>query len=141
VFDALASEVDPTLLWQSSHHGGHRFAANLLALPTGIQLGRISPAQATAAATLLAEGRIPLEHYRGRTLYEPRAQAAEVEVRRRLGLDRVDDLELGGDDGERVTFVHATGEVAVTVEERPGPVIAVSCGQEAEETVAFSVRW
>jgi hypothetical protein len=141
VFDALAESVDPARLWQSSHHGGHRFAANVLALPAGIQLGRVSPSQARAVARQLAEGRIPLEHYRGRTLYEPRVQAAEIEVRRRLGLDRLTGLELAGDDGERVTFVLATGEASVVVEERPGPLVPVSCGQEPERTAAYSVRW
>jgi hypothetical protein len=141
VYDALAARLDPLLLWQSSHHGGHRFAANVLALPAGVQLGRLSPSQATDAARRLAGGRIPLEHYRGRTLYTPRVQAAEVEVRLRLGLDRPGDIRLLEDDGERVGFAHATGEVAVAVEARPGPATPASCGQEPEETVAYSVRW
>ena len=72
VFDALASHVEPDRLWQSSHHGGHRFAANVLVLPYGIQLGRVTPQDAGMVAALLADGRVPLDHYRGRTLDSPR---------------------------------------------------------------------
>jgi hypothetical protein len=141
VYDALDGHVDQALLWQSSHHGGHRFAANVLALPTGVQLGRVAPGDAARVARLLREGRIPLDCYRGRTLYEPHVQAAEAEIRLRLGLDRVTDLELRQDDGERVTFAHPSGAATVTVERAAGPVIPVSCGEEPEETVAYSVRW
>ncbi len=33
VYESLSPHVDPGLLWQSSHHGGHRFAANVLVAP------------------------------------------------------------------------------------------------------------
>ena len=68
-------------------------------------------------------------------------QAAEAEIRRRHRLDRIGALRLEGDDGHRVTFAHPGGATTVTVEESPGPVISVSCGQEPERTVAYSVRW
>ena len=141
VFEALGPHVDPGLLWQSSHHGGHRFAANVLALPAGVQLGRVTPASAPKVARLLREHRIPLDVYRGRALYSPRVQAAEVEIRRRLGLDRVDALALLEDDGEHVRFAHTAGESTVAVQEHPGPVLARNCGAEPEATTAYSVRW
>ena len=43
VFRALAGHVPEDDLWLSSHQGGHRFAANVLVLPSGMQLGRLDP--------------------------------------------------------------------------------------------------
>jgi hypothetical protein len=136
VFDALR---DLPGVWQSSHHGGHRFAANVLALPAGIQLGRVEPDEASAIAALLAEGRIPLDRYRGRTLYSARVQAAEVAVRRARGLDRVGDIRFVADDGELVEFAIPGGVVSCHVEEAVGPVLPPSCGAEPEPTVRFDV--
>jgi hypothetical protein len=139
VFDSLAPHVDASLLWQSSHQGGHRFAANVLALPFGVQLGRLSPADASRAAALLREGRIPLDLYRGRTLYEPWVQAAEIELRLRHGLDGMGDLRLLAADGDRVRFAAPDGELEARVETAPGPSVAPSCGDEPEPTVRYVV--
>ncbi len=53
------SSSAPDELWLSSHQGGHRFAANVLVLPAGIQLGRVAPEDAprTSSRDALA-GRI-----------------------------------------------------------------------------------
>lgn len=141
VFDALAPHADPERLWQSSHQGGHRFAANVLVLPWGVQLGRVTPRDAARVIALLEDARIPLDLYRGRALHPPAVQAAEVFTRAHLGVDAVGGLELLGVDGDRVTFAHAGGEASVAVEERLGPVIPASCGTEPAPTTAYSVRW
>jgi hypothetical protein len=49
---------------------------------------------APALAAELEAGRLPLDHLRGRTALEPEQQAAEILVRRELGLTRLDDLRL-----------------------------------------------
>jgi hypothetical protein len=141
VFDALQPHVPAERLWQSSHHGGHRFAANVLALPAGVQLGRVTVQDAPRVAALLHEGRIPLDLYRGRTAYPSRVQAAEVAVRRRLELDAVSGLMLARVRDGEVTFAHAGGEVTVLVEERPGPELPPSCGSEPEPTVRHVVAF
>jgi hypothetical protein len=141
VYESLSPHVDSALLWQSSHHGGHRFAANVLALPAGVQLGRVAPADAKRVAALLQTGRIPLDLYRGRTLYPPHVQAAEVEIRRLHGLDSIGALALHDDDGENVTFRVPGGDTTVAVQAHPGPVVPLSCGAQPEPTTAYSVRW
>jgi hypothetical protein len=135
--DAIRSHLDARLVWQSSHHGGHRFAANVLVLPWGVQLGRVGPEEGATVAAALREGRIPLRHYRGRTLYEPRVQAAEIAIREACGLDALGALRLAADDGERVRFATATGVVSAIVEEERGPVVPASCGADPEPTVSF----
>ena len=81
VFGALAADLEPDSLWLSSHQGGHRFAANVLVLPGGIHLGRVAPEDASRVVGDALVGRIPLDHYRGRTAYSAREQAAEGVVR------------------------------------------------------------
>jgi hypothetical protein len=90
---------------------------------------------------LLEDCRIPLDLYRGRALYAPRVQAAEVFTRTHLGVDAVAGLELLGSDGDRVTFAHAGGEASVAVEERHGPSVPASCGAEPAPATVYSVRW
>ena len=140
VYDALAPHADPALLWQSSHHGGHRFAANVLALPAGIQLGRVTPEDARRVASLLVEGRIPLDLYRGRTIYPGPVQAAEVAIRQRLELDRVADLALLEERDEEIRFAYPNGEVTARVIQVPGPPVPPSCGADPEATVRYAVE-
>jgi hypothetical protein len=133
-YNALRRHVPEGMLWRSSHLGGHRFAANVLALPDGIQLGRVEPAAAAEVAAALADRRIPLRFYRGRTIHAREVQAADAAVREALGLDRIDDVRLVEHDGRRVVLETPHGAVEVSVEEREGPFLPASCGKDAEPT-------
>lgn len=137
VYNALRQLVPAGLLWRSSHQGGHRFAANVLALPHGIQLGRVGRSEAAVVAAALAAGRIPLAHYRGRSLHAPEVQAADALVRNAEGLDRVGDVRLVEHEGDRVVLATPRSVVEVRVEERPGPTLPASCGAEAEPTTSL----
>jgi hypothetical protein len=133
VLEALAPHVASDDLWLSSHQGGHRFAANVLVLPTGIQLGRVAPENAATLVGDAIAGRIALEHYRGRTAYSRREQAAERVIRETRGLVRAADLALVGDDGAEVRFVDEDGlEHRAVPEELAGPAVPASCGTEPE---------
>jgi hypothetical protein len=137
LFDALSASVAPARLWQSSHLGGHRFAANVLVLPHGIQLGRVPVDRAAGVAELLEHGRIPLDFYRGRTLYAPAVQAAEILVRSATGYDAMADVRLLSDEEGVVTFSTPGGAVAVQVEERSGLTLPPSCGAEPEPAAGW----
>jgi len=113
---AALHRADPESVFECSHIGGDRFAANVLALPTGVYLGRVPPERAAAVAAALREGRLELGCYRGRTSYPFDAQAAEWLVRERLGLDGVDDLVLVGH--ERPADGVARSRFAVAGEDR-----------------------
>lgn len=133
-------------VWQSSHLGGHRFAANVVVLPDGLMFGRMSPATAAALAERYAGREILLEQYRGRCSYAPAAQAAERALREREGLHGVDDLELAGveADGERTRVRFrlrgSEGVRELDVEEVDGPALPLSCGEDPEPTRRFDVR-
>jgi len=133
VYTALSRQIGDCELWLSSHQGGHRFAANVLVLPAGLQLGRLTPENAGGVVREALSGRIDLDHYRGRSAYPARAQAAELAVRAAAGLVAVSDLELVDAGAEPVRFLDRDGrERAAVVEERAGPTLPASCGAEPE---------
>jgi hypothetical protein len=136
-YNALVGHVADGRLWRSSHQGGHRFAANVLALPAGIQLGRVDPEAAAEVVASLEDGRIPLGFYRGRSLHARAVQAADAAVRRELGADRLTDVRLVSHDGDLVRLDTPAGMVEVSVEERIGPSLPASCGGDPEETVVL----
>jgi hypothetical protein len=139
VFAALDRVAEP--VWQCSHTGGHRFAANVVGLPWGVTLGRVEAGEAVALAALLHAGRVPLARYRGRSVYPAPVQAAEVSARKTHGLDRLDDLRLLRYSDANVVFETSAGaELGFRVEERDGPFLAKSCGAEREQLSTFHVE-
>ena len=92
--DALAA-AHPDRTWEVTHVGGCRFAANLLVLPDGVVHGGTTPEDGLRiAAAAVLDGRMDLAGLRGRTGTSGSAGAAEVALRRSLGLDRPADVEV-----------------------------------------------
>ena len=75
----------PDSVWQCSHIGGDRFAANVLVLPHGLYYGRVTADDVPAIIEETRRGRIYLEHFRGRSRYSFPAQAAEHYLRDHTG--------------------------------------------------------
>lgn len=141
VHKALAEHLGQDTLWISSHQGGHRFAANVLVLPAGIQLGRVPADDAPRVVARALADRIELPYYRGRVVYPSWAQAAERAVRESEGLVAIDDLRLLDTDDEGVRFRGPDGrEHVAVVEEHAGPVVPASCGVDPEQQRAFTAR-
>ena len=122
LYDAVHEQAEEDTVWQASHVGGDRFAGNLVSLPAGLYFGRVERSGVWALLDEVLAGRIPLEHYRGRSCYSFAEQAAERAVRETTGATAPDDLTLlpseSRADGWLVRFevsgeVH---EVAVAVE-------------------------
>jgi hypothetical protein len=90
---ALAQEA-PEETWEVSHIGGDRFAANVLALPSGHYYGRLEPQDAAGFAAAVRSGQLDLEHLRGRTAHPFAVQAAEVHLRRHLDERGADAVRL-----------------------------------------------
>jgi len=76
VFNAVTKFAGDQV-WQTSHVGGHRFAANLICLPHGIYCGRVRPDSAIDLIKSYQRRTIDMEFYRGRANYPPEVQAAE----------------------------------------------------------------
>lgn len=126
----LAAALAPAVgdgLWESSHFGGDRFAGSLICLHHGLYYGQVEPERGPGIATAYAEGRIDLEHYRGRSCHPFVVQAADFFVREQEGLLGLDDLvwerRVGLDAGNAVVpFTDRSGRrLTATVEVRPDP--------------------
>ena len=88
-------------VWECSHIGGDRFAANVVVLPDSIYFGRVEPDSVVSLLEALDAGRIDLARFRGRTSLSLAEQAVEHFVRHELGVDGLDAvaIEGRGDDG------------------------------------------
>jgi hypothetical protein len=132
--------VRPGRVWEGSHVGGHRFAANLIAFPAGLCYGRVPAAAARELAERHERGRVTVPHLRGRCGDSPAAQAADALARAELGADGVDDLRpvaerAAGDGGTLVDLARPDGtrwrahvRFAPTGDPRP-----TSCGGEPDD--------
>ena len=120
----------PEGTWETTHLGGHRFAATLLALPSLVTLGRLLPHEAVAVCSDVADGRMPLDHSRGRAGWPPVAQVADHHVRRALAPGPVEAIRLVHVDGEHVTLSVAGEEWRVTVAAAAGEPRQQSCADD-----------
>jgi hypothetical protein len=85
---AAAHTVPEIDAWECSHLGGDRFAANLLFLPSGLLFGGLGPAETPAVLAAARDGRVLLEHFRGRCGDPVPAQAVQWLLMRELAEDR-----------------------------------------------------
>lgn len=81
---ALAARFG-SAVWETTHVGGDRFAANLVVLPSGAYYGRLDPEDAVRVAEAALDGRMELDQFRGSAGLPEAAQAAECLLRRALG--------------------------------------------------------
>jgi hypothetical protein len=114
---ALASGPQGAAVWETSHVGGDRFAGNLVVLPRGLYYGGLDPQSAEAVAAATGRGEVLLEHLRGRSDLPMPAQAADVDVRRRLGLTGFDEVH--------VVSARTTGDVTTVALEAAGEPLEV----------------
>ncbi len=80
-------------VWQCSHLGGHRFAPTSLFMPQGICYGRIQPDHVGTMVEAHVQGRIFLDHLRGRVCYDGPAQAADYLLRAQNGITAMDAVK------------------------------------------------
>ena len=124
---ALPVDGEPADVWETSHLGGDRFAANVVVLPWGLVYGQVPP-DGGGLVTASAAGQVVLPLLRGRAGLVPAAQAAQHAARQELGLLGVQDLPprrvtglpspAPGIDRYDVVLTGPDGDVVVTVESR-----------------------
>jgi hypothetical protein len=97
-------------VWECSHVGGDRFAANVLLLPSGEMFGGLDPGSAVRTVQAFDAGRLSLPHHRGRVGRPPVEQAALHHVAVATGEDRRGLLHVETVDGrEPVWTVEVVG--------------------------------
>jgi hypothetical protein len=137
---AAASARFPNEVWESTHVGGDRFAGNMVVFPHGLVFGRVEPAHGAEILEAVAEGRIPLDRYRGRTSMPMPSQAADRAVRAELGLEGLDDvrhLDTRRDGGRaRVRLDTISGETMVHLTRIELPPMRLTCASTLDEVAA-----
>ena len=124
--------VRPGQVWETTHVGGDRFAANLLVLPTGELYGRVPPAIAAALADAIDAGNVMPELMRGRIGLSPVAQAALIYAHEQLRIAARDaitvvSMEKMVADVARVEIMTPGGAFVITVAAETKPPAQLSC--------------
>ncbi len=138
---ALAAQTD-SVLWQTTHLGGHRFAPTLLTLPDGVNYGRINPEDAPHLLQHVHNHTLWLEKLRGRVCYDAVTQFADLALRQEtavldltgyghLSTDVVDESKW------QVRFRSPAGKtITVLVESAPPLTTYPSSGQLKPKTIS-----
>jgi hypothetical protein len=109
VYNALR-ECEGENVWQCSHVGGDRFAANVVCFPHGLFYAHMTEETARGVVSEYRAGRVVTEKFRGRACYLGFTQAAEFFARAESGLVDLDALRFRssvpeGPSAWRVRFV------------------------------------
>lgn len=86
--------VAPGQVWETTHVGGCRFAANVVCLPYGIYYGYVAPSDAAEIVAATSNGRIASPWYRGRASLSPSGQAADAFLRQTIDLPDLEAIRL-----------------------------------------------
>lgn len=133
---ALAERHPGTVVWETSHTKGHRFAPSILLLPWGYSFGRLNEEAGDALVRAARQGGYFLPGNRGRGLHGPRGQVAEVAVAEQLlvagetlAFGDLTVLEETGEAEGPVEVRHADGRAwRVTLGQRETSGVIASCG-------------
>ncbi|WP_176141294.1 sucrase ferredoxin [Agreia bicolorata] len=93
ILGALRDRADADV-WESTHVGGDRFAANVVILPEGLHYSRLTPSNANLPLDAYARNELHLPSFRGRASRTMPEQAAEHAIRARTGQMRIDDVTI-----------------------------------------------
>jgi hypothetical protein len=127
---------DPDAVWECSHLGGDRFAANLLVLPHGLYYGQV-PGDGAEVVAATRRGEVALPWLRGRAGVSAPAQAAQHLVREKLAVLGVDALRPAA--VERLTGAGAAVErFAVTLTGPDGPLLTTVESRPSEQAVLLT---
>ena len=100
-------------VWQSSHVGGDRFAANVVCFPHGLFYAHVTEDAGKKVIDAYEQGQLALDRYRGRACYSYPVQAAEFFIRSQAGITGIGEIryldsERVEEEAWRVRFI-ATG--------------------------------
>lgn len=129
----LHEEFPGSLIWESSHTKGHRFAPAVLLMPWGYSFGELNIAAARDLAAHALRGRYFYPANRGSGLYGPRGQVAELHIAHML-IDAGEPLDYGdltADDAPEGTVMvrHRDGRAwEVPLTRRVVDGVVASCG-------------
>jgi hypothetical protein len=126
----------PGRVWECSHTGGHRFAPNVLALPTGALYGRIPLQRVPELVAATQRGELVPELLRGLTGYPAVEQVALTYAQQRFAVTARDGISVAGSEQTAaarwtVRLLHAPHEYVVEVAVERVELSYVSCAKPA----------
>ncbi|MDO5511602.1 sucrase ferredoxin [Corynebacterium sp.] len=130
---ALSERHPGTIVWETSHTKGHRFAPSILLMPWGYSYGRLNEEAGDGLVRAALRGEYFYPGNRGRGLHGPRGQVAELAVARELVMSGEQlffgNLTVLDDSDGDVVVVHADGRSwQVVLEQRDIEGVISSCG-------------
>ena len=123
----------PGRVFETTHLGGDRFAANLLVLPMGELYGRVPPAGAAELADRTDAGEVVPELMRGRIGLSPIAQAALIYAHQRLGIVARDALAV-------TSVERVDADLALAHMTTPRGTVVVSIAVEKSDAAQLTCR-
>lgn len=146
---AALERLRPGQVWECSHLGGDRFAANVAVLPTGIVYGRVPESAAADLIVATDRGELLTGLLRGRVGWPPAIQAALAFAQQELAEPAVDHFTpvdgpeptvvSTGEGDVLVRLTSSTGSVEVRVEVRREPAQRLTC-RAVRPSAALSYR-
>jgi hypothetical protein len=145
VADELAAKYGQ-MVWESSHTKGHRFAPSMILLPHNYSYGQLGTTGASSMLERAKQGELWLEGCRGRGVWDPVGQAAELAVAEKLASEgrpvklasiRVAKPETVGGKGGKDS---ATQVRVVTVAADAAPTATPEASPEASPEQEITVR-
>jgi hypothetical protein len=129
LYQAMSEHAGESV-WQTTHLGGHRFAATMVCLPHGVFYGRVQPGEGAEIVDAYRTDRIILERYRGAGIYDAPVQAADYFLRketRTTGLTAFAPVEtlVEGDNRWWVRLRERAGVAIHSVRVRAEPTVEV----------------
>ena len=140
------SQANRALVWESSHIGGHRFAATCVTLPAGHYYGRLHATDANPLLEATMQNRLfDLRTYRGFATLPVAAQVAEGELRKSLGLLGISEVLYAGLDSDNAHVFKISGSErlhkAYVTSTQSENMLIKSCGREPEPFIRHTVAW
>jgi hypothetical protein len=117
-------------VWETTHVGGDRYAANLVCLPHGLYYGDMDEDRAMTAAEEYRRGRVVLEGYRGRVGLPEPVQAAEHFVRVRSGVLGIEDVIVESMAGGTAYVRAGHARYRLRVQAKPMGACGPGCGED-----------
>ncbi|MGW2343578.1 sucrase ferredoxin [Streptomyces sp. NPDC001661] len=142
------SALWPNLVWECTHVGGDRFAANVVVVPDGVYYGDLDPDSAAEVVEEHLAGRIHARHLRGYTDLAPPQQAAVTALLAHFGPSgrhdyAVTDTSRDGDVWRVRVELHAPRPTAFDVEvhaHRTAPHRLTCRGPQPSAAFAYEAR-
>lgn len=134
---ALSEAFPDAPIWECSHTKGHRFAPSMVLMPHSYSFGRLNTSAAIAMYEASLRGEMFLPGARGRGIYSPQGQVAELAVAQQL-VQAGETVRIGELAVEGTTVMHPDGrKFEVELETTVTDGVMGSCGDEPKRGTSW----